>query len=1467
MHHTNEKDGTNVNRTERSTEIPSRRSALLAMFPAFLRSTGTAAPSPARRLAFLAPTTLLALLSTLTLFSATANADTRIPESAPLLASAAGGISHPSGLAVSAKEGGDVYVTDGGQNQRVSQFEPDGTFVRAFGWGILDGAAELQTCTTATGCQKGQAGSGPGQIDYSDEIAVDNDPASSSYGDLYVVDQRNYRVEKYGPKGEFLLMFGGEVDKGGGIPSNPGNICTAQYIANGDTCGAGVPGTGPSHFYREEPQTQAGGFKSWNHEGNNSIAVGPGGTVYVGDYGRIQEFNPEGEFAGEFSLPVKAGEEPQFVSALALDSAGDVYEHSQIYAFNSKTNTEEIVSQVPGVREYSPAHSLLRTFDAEPKSEPTHIALDSAGDLFASDFHGVEVPPSCASQEETCPTAIFRAFKPDGALYAVFRSDQVVTNGSSVPRGIAVDSSGKLYASTHLNVGRYPNTLDEEYVAAIDLPKAGPPNVEKEETTGIEPTTATLHAIINPEGFDTHYRFQYITEAKFKADGDSFGAGAEQTALTDLGVVIQSDPVQAAISGLKPGTAYRWRVFAESECEPELGQPLQPCKAEGPAEAFETLPPVSIRDFTTQAVGPELVTLKAELSPNNGSGTQYTICYGEDETYSGGCSSGEVHALGNEFEAVTATFAGLKPNTEYHYQLTAINSYGEEVKTADQTFTTELSSAEEHAAENCPNQNLREEDSATFLPDCRDYEQVSPVNKEGFDVIGHVGLAPSGQRDAFSSLGAFAGADALGSEADQYVAHRTEAGWVTHPALAFAAGPGWQLNGLSLYDVGLESWLINLVPGFAAEQIFPNNTGAYYMGRADGSFTKASPTYRTLSGASNSNSDWHPIVAQSQDLSRYFFRTTYRLLAEDPLPDAPAEAPNRIYEVAGGPSPSMRLVAEVPSGLAGTPETGSCRLDTEFALPANTSSADGSTLFYNAPLELAPGGQCETDHELHNDHNPNKVAVFACHVAAGSCVPGVSGAQPATQLSSPPPSQCHSGNVCATSPIANAHFVGDSPDGRLAWFTTKQSLIDSDTDQTKDLYLAKLTANGQLEELVQASGGQTVGGHIAGEGAGLQGVLDVSSAGTRVYFVATGLLTEGENGLHQKAAQGADNLYAYDATSGQTKFVTDLCSGPEESGSLAEPACDQSLQPNIGEGGARNDSPLWRESDEGQEGRQAQLTPDGRFLLFTSYGRLSSDDTDSTKSVFRYDFETGQLIRVSLGRRGNDGNGNDNAYEAIIPELHSSGVFGQRTSNALDLLAEDGSRAISSDGSTVVFRTAAPLVSHDTSALPGTPHGCVRVQETGCDVYQWSEDGHGTCTEAGGCISLISTGLDPHQVTRPVISASGRDITFLSTGGLVPSDTDGVYDVYDARVNGGFHYTLPKEPCGSPEACHGEGTHPGQPPTPGTETFVGPPNPKYCPKGFVKRHGHCVKVRKHHKRRRHHKRAARAANTNRGGHK
>jgi hypothetical protein len=1307
----------------------------------------------------------------------------------------------------------------------------------------VEGGGTLETCTVVCGLPSaeenagasgnGFGGSRPGQLDSSDEIAVDNDPSSGSYGDLYLVDQRNFRVEKFGPEGAFLLMFGGGVDKTTGA-----DLCTAEDVnADHDTCGAGVPGTGPAHFYKEEPETQAGGFKSWANAGSNSIAVGPDGTVYIGDYGRIQEFTPAGTFAGEFVLPLAAGEEPQFVIALALDSAGDLFERSATYS-----ELEGFEAQIPGVREFGPgpAHAFIRTFDAsaeEGTSEPTHIALDAAGDLFAADYHDGEFD---SSTEE-----VFRAFRPTGALYAEFSSPQVQLflpkAHPNDPGGIAIgDAAGALYVSSPLGEGR-----NEPHIAAIPLPRPGPPAVTALRLTDLEPETATLHAVVNPEQFDTGYRLQYIAEARLRRneeEGHEAFAGAESTALTDLGPISREDPVSAPISSLSAATAYRWRVLAtnsEGTTEPE--------------GKFETLPDVSVRDFTTQTVAPEEVLLKAELNNNNSLGAgHYEICIGADAgSYTKGCSEGTLKAGGGEFEKFEASFANLEPNTPYHYRLTAHNSYGE-VKTVDAEFTTEPSAAEEGAAEAaaCDNVTLRQEDDSTTLPDCRAYEQVSPAYKAGYPVGETNALAPDGERDYFTAVGSFAGSN-QNRLVGFYVAHRTAAGWVTGSPIGPPAGSEYQPSEPVGFDAELDTSLFTALPGSTSLAAGQAGTGdpVLYLGHPDGSFLAASPPLAVPSSE-------HPVefAGQSADYSRVILASNYKLLPTDPRPNSflSFHGNDRLYELdgIGGPSPTLRLVAEVPPGLPG-----GCLIDNYFGQSTDPLSADGSMLFYDAPVELHPGLGCVAGRGAGAGPNPSVLFARA-------------GEAPPVPISTPPASQCHSPHPCAAEIAEFPQFYGASPNGDLAWFTTAQPLIDSDADEADDLYLAKLEG-GELKELVQASAGEAAPTHpTPGDGAGVKGVVRISADGTHAAFVATGVLTARPNpSTGQSAVQGADNLYLYDATTAETKFVADLCTGPEESGSAADLACPLSVQ-ELGRPGELSDAQLWTVNvGSSVDVDQARLTPDGRFLLFTSYGRLVSGDTDSARDVYRYDFSTGALLRLSLGRDGNDGDGNDDAYNAEIhglSDLHSEAYRA----------AEDLERAISSNGSIAIFETTAPLVSHDTNA--GADPGCHTGTETGCDVYEWEESGHGSCHEAAGCVRLITSGTDPHSVTGAVLSASGRDISFATPAPLLPADTDGVADVYDAREGGGFPYLPPEKSCGGNETCHEAAPSPPAPPkiTSGGETGGNGAGQLQCAKGRhrVTKHGqarcvpdkhkrHKKKPRKRHKHKRSHKQTA---NRNRG---
>jgi DNA-binding beta-propeller fold protein YncE len=149
---------------------------------------------------------------------------------------------------------GEIYVVDQNQ-QRVQRFDADGGFLGAFGWGVADGNAAAETCSSA--CQPGLQGSGDGQFDTPQGIAIDQ-----SDGSVYVVDGNSSRVEKFDASGAYVSQFGSA-------------------------------GTTEGQF-----------------SGPQGIAVDPSdGSVYVADGGnnRVEKFDSSGSFVRTFGFGVADG--------------------------------------------------------------------------------------------------------------------------------------------------------------------------------------------------------------------------------------------------------------------------------------------------------------------------------------------------------------------------------------------------------------------------------------------------------------------------------------------------------------------------------------------------------------------------------------------------------------------------------------------------------------------------------------------------------------------------------------------------------------------------------------------------------------------------------------------------------------------------------------------------------------------------------------------------------------------------------------------------------------------------------------------------------------------------------------------------------------------------------------------------------------------------------------------------------
>jgi hypothetical protein len=704
--------------------------------------------------------------------------------------------------------------------------------------------------------------------------------------------------------------------------------------------------------------------------------------------------------------------------------------------------------------------------------------------------------------------------------------------------------------------------------------------------------------------------------------------------------------------------------------------------------------------------------------------------------------------------------------------------------------------------------------SALALSSGRAYEMVSPPFKGGFGATLIEGVREDGNGVVYYSPGAFAGASAgfsEGLDAARYVATRAAAGWSSTPLVP----PGALSNvviGDADFGPSLSQELVQLQLENVEDPSQAANRIQFFVHAVD------SP---------NISADWAPFGPIMQLLNKESFGAHYDGASSDfchltfgiqsaaPL-IAGAGQHAQLYELVGpcqGEATTLRLVAVNNHQKVFSPECSS-ELGSQFAQENGLSSfnaiaAEGSEIFFTTCI-----ANSEFDSQLFVRLDGTRTLEISKPLV------------PKT-----PAEACGKSEIpCKGAETrAGATFAGSSEDGSRVFFTSHAPLTGEGEDTSGNVYLATIGCPEGEPECAVAGRTVTSLTRVSrtidkAEAAGVQGVVRVAPDGSRAYFVARGVLSEGANGQGATPVRGADNLYVYERDehdpAGHVAFVAELCSGREISGEAEDIHC-----PNTA-----SDISLWFETGFSPEAQTAGA--DGRFLVFASYGQLTADDTDSTKDVYRYDAETGALERVSVGEEGFDQNGNDSRFDATILAGHRGG--------SVAFQHELNSRAISEDGSRIVFTTSEPLSPQAVNGLS--------------NLYEWHQRPEGT----GGEVSLISSGSGGEPVTDGVISPSGQDVFFATSQALVPQDTDELSDVYDARTGGGFpEAPAPRQQCSS-DACQGPLTNPAPLLVPGSvsqapgENLPPPASSPVgtkskskaakCKRGRVKRKGKCVRA-------------------------
>jgi DNA-binding beta-propeller fold protein YncE len=954
--------------------------------------------------------------------------------------------------------------------------------------------------------------------------------------------------------------------------------------------------------------------------------------------------------------------------------------------------------------------------------------------------------------------------------------------------GVGVDGSGQVY------VGE--NNEKKGDLGSVDVFGANVwlPDVEVvepvsgfafEEAASGASIAVKLKGMLNPDG-----KGEATCEFEF---GLTRAYGERVPCTAPVGEGNARVPVESQqLNGLAPDTTYYYRLDGTNVADGQTNT------GQGSEDEGEfTTPGPALGGASVSDVSDESATLDGTVNPN-GAPASYYFQYGTSSEYSSQTPlmPGQLGA-GKAGVEVARRLQGLTANAVYHYRLVVISevSSGKEVLFAspDLTFTTQRTG------------------SALLLPDGREWELVSPVDKHGSLIrpITEAGVAQSstvGDAITYVASRPTAGDGARGfSEYVQGVSERGTDGWSSRDVslphsnavgTTTADGPEFKF-----FSSDLSQWLVEPQGPYTSlePEVFPPDTERTPYVRHDSMcVTTSSECYEPLVTGASGYADVPEgtkfggtqltlgevqFSGATPDLSHVI------VSSPTPLTETKTGSANELYEWSAGNATGdrMALVSVLPEAEGGKPATGDTALGFRGFISRHAVSEDGSLVAF---LQL--GGH------LYLRDTATKRTTLLDDVQQGAS--GTGGVGPVFQTASAEMSR--------------------------VFFTDSQQLTPDSGSAAggPDLYECDITV--VAEEPQCALSDLTPVSH-SGEAADVQGaIIGSSEDGSWVYFVANGVLgeTAKEGALpgkchENKSAVGATcNLYALhygDGAWGAPKLVA-VISG--------------------------DDFPDWAgDGGDNLVNLTGRVSPDGEWLAFMSDRPLTGYDNRDALSgkpdeeVYLYHASTGRLVCASCDPTGARPAGVE--YLKIDSGLAggnhvwengdwiAANIPGWTPFNAL--VAQYQSRYLSDSGR-LFFNSSDALAPQD-----------INHNE---DVYEYEPPGVGDCEETSatfsvrsvGCVSLISSGTAAGESAFLDASETGDDVFFLTGEKLASEDVDTAVDVYDAHVCSDAapcqaEASAPP-PCTTADACR---TAPEQQPAifgaPASATFTGQGNTATSP--------------------------------------
>jgi hypothetical protein len=484
-----------------------------------------------------------------------------------------GQLNHPQGVALN-QANGHVYVSER-DNRRISEFDADGNFVRAWGWDVIasgepnDTGAGFEICEVASECKQGAAGANGGE--FNEGFEPIGYPVTDSSNNVWVPDSGNGRVQEFSSSGAFIAAYGYDVDALGG-----GALEKCTSTASG-ACQAGVHGALPGQFANFAPR---------------QLALDSSGNVYVIDDGndRVQKFDPGFTTATDFGTAALSAFSAQAPSLVTSSQGGTRLDFA---VTNDVTGGGE-----RQIVELDPTDGSVKDTSLGGAGIVTRLGglgADGAGKLYATVETGFttgatgkraraprevlvlgDTPPPAPGltlepvTTKTDTTATFEAtVDPNGGLVSCkfqYSTDQL--NWTDVPApgcdslastGVQALSQGaiNLIPNTHyflrLQASRplLANSTVASSTGSFDTDSV-PPVVSDVSAVEVADTSARMLGTIDPRNSATTYVFEYGTTPALGSSTAPLAIGAGATPIT----------VSQVVGGLSKDTTYYYRLLA-----------------------------------------------------------------------------------------------------------------------------------------------------------------------------------------------------------------------------------------------------------------------------------------------------------------------------------------------------------------------------------------------------------------------------------------------------------------------------------------------------------------------------------------------------------------------------------------------------------------------------------------------------------------------------------------------------------------------------------------------------------------------------------------------------------------------------------------------------------------------------------------------------------------------------------------